>query len=62
MDREFFISAVSSYQDMVYRIALHCFGQPQDVANCVMAAVSGRLDFATGQVLNADGGFHIRRL
>lgn len=38
------------------------FGQPQDVANCVLAAVSGLLDFATGQVLNADGGFHIRRL
>lgn len=38
------------------------FGRPEDVADCVMAAVSGRLDFATGQVLNADGGFHIRRL
>lgn len=38
------------------------FGTPKDVADCVMAAVSGRLDFATGQVLNADGGFHIRRL
>lgn len=38
------------------------FGQPKDVADCVMAAVSGRLDFATGQVLNADGGFHLRRL
>ena len=38
------------------------FGQAKDVADCVMAAVSGRLDFATGQVLNADGGFHIRRL
>lgn len=38
------------------------FGLPKDVADCVMAAVSGRLDFATGQVLNADGGFHIRRL
>ena len=38
------------------------FGAPEDVADCVMAAVSGRLDFATGQVLNADGGFHIRRL
>lgn len=38
------------------------FGQPRDVANCVLAAVSGLLDFATGQVLNADGGFHIRRL
>lgn len=38
------------------------FGQPQDVANCVVAACSGLLDFSTGQVLNADGGFHIRRL
>ena len=37
-------------------------GQPEDVADCVMAAISGRLDFATGQVLNADGGFHMRRL
>jgi NAD(P)-dependent dehydrogenase (short-subunit alcohol dehydrogenase family) len=37
-------------------------GRPEDVADCVLAAVSGRLDFATGQVLNADGGFSIRRL
>jgi NAD(P)-dependent dehydrogenase (short-subunit alcohol dehydrogenase family) len=38
------------------------FGTPQDVANCVLAACSGLLDFSTGQVLNADGGFQIRRL
>ena len=38
------------------------FGRPKDVADCVVAACSGRLDFATGQVLNPDGGFHIRRL
>jgi len=37
-------------------------GQPQDVADAVLAIASGRLDFATGQVINADGGFHIRRL
>lgn len=37
-------------------------GTPEDVANCVLAAVSGRLDYTTGQVLNADGGFHLRRL
>ena len=37
-------------------------GNPEDVAGCVLAAVSGNLDFATGTVLNADGGFHIRRL
>lgn len=38
------------------------FGQPEDVARCVMAACSGLLDFGTGTVLNADGGFHIQRL
>ncbi len=37
-------------------------GQPEDVANCVLAAASGLLDFGTGTVLNADGGFHIQRL
>ncbi len=37
-------------------------GQPADVAGCVLAAASGWLDFGTGTVLNADGGFHIRRL
>lgn len=38
------------------------FGRPEDVAACVSAAAGGDLDFATGQVLNADGGFHLRRL
>ena len=38
------------------------FGQPGDIANMVVAACSGLLDFTTGQVLNADGGFHLRRL
>ena len=38
------------------------WGTPEDVANCVIAVASGLLDFGTGTVLNADGGFHIRRL
>ena len=38
------------------------FGQPEDVADCVLALCSGRLDFAAGQVIDADGGFHLRRL
>ena len=37
-------------------------GQPSDVADMVFAACTGLLDFTTGQVLNADGGFHLRRL
>ncbi|MDR1892256.1 MAG: 3-ketoacyl-ACP reductase [Oscillospiraceae bacterium] len=38
------------------------FGTPEDVANCVLAACGGLLDFSAGQVLNADGGFELRRL
>ncbi len=38
------------------------WGQPEDIANAVAAVAEGRLDFATGQVLDVDGGFHIRRL
>ncbi len=38
------------------------WGTPKDVAKCVLAAASGLLDFGTGTVLNADGGFNIRRL
>ncbi|MCL2377765.1 MAG: 3-ketoacyl-ACP reductase [Defluviitaleaceae bacterium] len=38
------------------------FGQPQDIADAVLGITSGNFDFATGQVFNIDGGFHIRRL
>ena len=38
------------------------FGRPEDVADCVLALCSGRLDFAAGQVIDAAGGFHLRRL
>ncbi len=38
------------------------FGTPEDVAGFVLAACSGYMDFTTGQVLDADGGFHLRRL
>ncbi len=38
------------------------FGQPEDVAKMVLACASGLLDYACGQVLDADGGFALRRL
>lgn len=38
------------------------WGLPQDVAKAVGAIAEGRLDFSTGQVINVDGGFHLRRL
>jgi len=38
------------------------WGQPEDIAKAVGAIAEGRLDFSTGQVINVDGGFHLRRL
>ena len=38
------------------------FGEPEDVARAVLAACSGLLDYTAGQVLNADGGFSLRRM
>lgn len=38
------------------------WGQPEDVANAVAMLASGALGFTTGERINVDGGFHIRRL
>ena len=38
------------------------WGTPKDVADAVAAIASGRLKFSTGEVINVDGGFHLRRL
>jgi len=37
-------------------------GIPDDVANAVWILASGQLTYSTGQILNIDGGFHIRKL
>ncbi|NMB45864.1 MAG: 3-ketoacyl-ACP reductase [Firmicutes bacterium] len=38
------------------------WGTPQDVANTVSALCSGKFSFSTGEVINVDGGFHLREL
>jgi 3-oxoacyl-[acyl-carrier protein] reductase len=38
------------------------WGQPKDIAKAVGTIAEGKLDFSTGQVINVDGGFHLRRL
>lgn len=38
------------------------WGTPEDVAGAVVALASGVLPYSTGEVINVDGGFHIRRL
>ncbi len=38
------------------------WGTPEDVGGAVFALCGGAFDYGTGQVINVDGGFHIRRL
>ncbi len=37
-------------------------GLPEDIAKAVSALASGALPYSTGEVLNIDGGFHLRTL
>lgn len=38
------------------------WGTPEDVAKAVLALAEGVLPFSTGEIINVDGGFHMRRL
>jgi len=38
------------------------WGSPEDVGNAVSVLCSGKLAYSTGEVINVDGGFHVRRL
>ena len=38
------------------------WGYPEDIANAVSVLCSDKLNFSTGEVINVDGGFHLRRL
>ena len=38
------------------------WGTPEDIAKGVFALCSGALPYVTGQELDIDGGFHLRRL
>ncbi len=46
--------------DGVFPIAR--WGSPEDVAKAVSVFASGALPYSTGEVINVDGGFHIRRI
>jgi NAD(P)-dependent dehydrogenase (short-subunit alcohol dehydrogenase family) len=38
------------------------WGEPSDVASAVATCARGELRFSTGEVINVDGGFHLRTL
>ena len=59
------ISAVEAAYEEKIRGGLlpqHRMGEGSDIARAVRAIADGALDYSTGQVLNVDGGFHLRSL
>jgi NAD(P)-dependent dehydrogenase (short-subunit alcohol dehydrogenase family) len=53
------------YNQMIYQEGLtpiERWGTPQDVGMAAAAIAAGMLPFSTGEVINVDGGFHLRRL
>jgi len=38
------------------------WGTPEDIGKAVAAVAGGAFPFSTGEVINVDGGFHLRRL
>ena len=57
-------SAHARYEDLIEDglTPIRRWGRPGDVARAVLAVADGYLDFSTGEVINVDGGFHVRRL
>ena len=53
------------YNKMIFEenlLPIKKWGYPEDIANAVSVLCSGKLAYSTGQILNIDGGFHLRRL
>jgi NAD(P)-dependent dehydrogenase (short-subunit alcohol dehydrogenase family) len=53
------------YDDLILRqgiTPIRRWGQPSDVGRAVVAVAGDLLPFSTGQVIDVDGGFHLRTL
>lgn len=57
-------AAHARYDDLIEQglTPIRRWGRPGDVARAVAAIAQDMLSFSTGEVINVDGGFHLRRL
>ena len=57
-------AAHSRYDELIEQglMPIRRWGRPGDVARAVAAIAEDLLTFSTGEVINVDGGFHLRRL
>jgi 3-oxoacyl-[acyl-carrier protein] reductase len=55
----------AKYDELIFKkdlSPLNRWGKPEDVAKAVVAIATDLLPFSTGEVINVDGGYHLRRL
>ncbi len=55
----------AKYDNLIFNegiLPIKRWGKPEDIADAVFALVNGALPYVTGQSIDVDGGFHIRRL
>lgn len=58
-------SAVTEKYDAFFaagNVPIARWGRPEDVAGAVAILASGQMPYATGEIVNVDGGFHIPTL
>ena len=57
-------SVKAKYDDLIADglTPIRRWGTPEDVGRAVAAIATGMFPFSTGEVINVDGGFHLRRL
>ena len=63
MDTDMTAGARDRYTQMIAAglMPIRRWGTPEDVGKAVAALVTGAIPFSTGEVVNVDGGFHIRK-
>lgn len=55
----------AKYDNLIFNegiLPIKRWGEPNDIASAVLALCNGSLPYVTGQSIDVDGGFHIRRL
>ena len=55
----------AKYDELIFEkdlTPIRRWGRPEDVAKAVVAIATDLLPFSTGEVIDVDGGFHLRRL
>ena len=58
-------TVLDKYDKMIFEdgvTPIRKWGRPEDVGKAVLAVAKGLLPFSTGQVIDVDGGFHLRTL